>query len=174
MGSTNSIGKPGYHLKPKYDLHGMRRRRTDEKSGNVAAELPLTSMIDMFSVLVIFLLMNFSSTGEIFFVSRSVILPKALNSNPLMNAPLISIVGNTFYLDAPDGGVRNLQDTSNELPQIIAALKQLRAQMESKGAKEFQLNLQADENLPLGAVKRAMQASVAAGWPQINFATKKE
>ena len=84
--------KPGYHIRPRYDLHGLRRRRSDSHKGHVAGELPLTSMIDMFSILVIYLLMNFSATGEIFFLNKNLALPKASKVNSLETSPIISIV----------------------------------------------------------------------------------
>ena len=72
--AAKTIVMPGYHIKPKFDLPAMRHH---VKGGHGKAlpvvELPLTSMIDMFTVLVIFLLMNFSSTGEIFFIQKNML-----------------------------------------------------------------------------------------------------
>ena len=85
-------------MKPKYDLPGLRERVHHEGKKSVISELPLTSMIDMFTILVIFLLMNFSATGEIFFIQKNIKLPEALHGRPLESAPLISITssGVTF------------------------------------------------------------------------------
>lgn len=49
----------------------------------LAADLLLTALIDAFSILVIFLLMNFSSTGEILFLSKNMELPKSSQSEIL-------------------------------------------------------------------------------------------
>src|ERR1700733_16253981 len=96
-----TIVKPGYHLKPKYDLRGLREHVKGEGSHkDTTFELPLTSMIDMFTILVIFLLMNFSATGEIFFIQKNVKLPEASHAKPLESAPLISVTAQGVTLEA--------------------------------------------------------------------------
>src|SRR5262249_289577 len=96
-----TIEKPGYHIKPKYNLRGLREDgKGDGKGHGTTFDLPLTSMIDMFTILVIFLLMNFSATGEIFFIQKNVKLPEATHSKPLETAPLISISSRGVELQA--------------------------------------------------------------------------
>lgn len=171
---ANKIIKPGYHIRPQYDLHGLRQRRTDDHKGALHAELPLTAMIDMFSILVIYLLMNFSATGDPFFMSKpGVVLPTSGTSHELVSAPLLSYVGGSFHLDAltPSGGQLKLQDSSSNQHEIIQALKQLQSEIMAKDPKEFngRLNIQADENTPLLYIKRGMAAGTIAGWTSINF-----
>ena len=173
---ANKIVKPGYHIRPTHDLHGLRRRRTNDHKGHVATELPLTSMIDMFSILVIYLLMNFSATGEVFFMNKNLPLPKAMKTNALASAPLISIVNDEFILEAPheyEGG-GPLKDTA---PALDAIVNQLRTYKDRATAKNIpagnRVNLQASEETPIGLIKRAMTASVSAGWTNINFVVEK-
>ena len=175
--SGDKIVKPGYHIRPKYDLHGLRRRRTDDHRGQIAAELPLTAMIDMFSILVIYLLMNFSATGDPFFMAKpGVILPTSGQASPLTTAPLLSFSKGTFTLDAvsPDGVMVKVEDTSENLARIVESLQRLQSMLKQKDPKSFdgRINLQADENAPLLYVKRAMSAATSAGWTSINFATE--
>lgn len=172
----DKIVKPGYHIRPKYDLHGLRRRRTDDHKGHVAGELPLTSMIDMFSILVIYLLMNFSATGEIFFMNKNLPLPKASKTNPLASAPLISIIGEKFVLDSPpdyDAG-SPVEDTSLTLDAITEKLKTLKDITATRKIESGnRINVQAGEDVQIGLIKRAMTASVQAGWTNINFVVEK-
>lgn len=173
----DKIVKPGYHIRPRYDLHGLRRRRTDSHGGQIAAELPLTAMIDMFSILVIYLLMNFSATGDPFFMAKpGLVLPTSGQASPLTSAPLLSFSKGTYTLDAvsPNGVMVKVEDTSENLVRIIESLKQLQAITKQKDPKGFdgRINLQADENAPLLYVKRAMGAATSAGWTSINFATE--
>ena len=176
--TTTKLVKPGYHLRPKYDLHGLRHRRTGGGKGHIAGELPLTSMIDMFSILVIYLLMNFSATGEMFFVNKNLTLPKGASTHPLENGPLLSVVGDHFVLDAPPAikaGVKGLEDSSMGLDTIVGTLKEIKATMEaSKMEGSQRINIQADEEAPIGAVKRAMTAAVNGGWTDINFVVDKK
>ncbi|CAN5536306.1 hypothetical protein BH10BDE1_BH10BDE1_18330 [soil metagenome] len=172
--NTDKLIKPGYHLRPKYDLHGFRRRRTDGGGGHLAGELPLTAMIDMFSILVIYLLMNFSATGDPFFMAKpGVVLPRSGEASTMPTAPLLSFSRGTYFLDAikPDGKMLKVEDATQNLSKVIEALQQLQAQIKAKDPKSFdaKLNLQADENTPLLYVKRAMSAGVTAGWTSIGF-----
>jgi biopolymer transport protein ExbD len=180
VGSTgsNKIVKPGYHIRPKYDLHGLRRRRNSDHRGHIAGELPLTSMIDMFSILVIYLLMNFSATGDIFFMNKNLPLPKATSINPLVSAPLVSIIGDNFVLEAPPGyedSGGKVEDTSPALDRIMNQLKAYKEISVSKNLDSGnRINLQAGEDTELGLIKRAMTASVSAGWTNINFVVDKK
>lgn len=171
---ADKIIKPGYHLRPKYDLHGFRRRRTSGGGSALAGELPLTAMIDMFSILVIYLLMNFSATGDPFFMAKpGVVLPRSGEANSMPNAPLLSFSRGTYYLDAigPDGKMVKVEDSSPNLARITASLQELQNRIKQKDPKSFdaKLNLQADENTPLLYIKRAMGAGTAAGWTSIGF-----
>lgn len=174
----NTLIKPGYHLRPKYDLHGLRERRTNEQKNHIATELPLTSMIDMFSILVIYLLMNFSATGDIFFINKQLALPKASSTNPLKTGPLISLVGEGFVLNLPkeyerEGG-GEIGDSDLNLPNITATLTQLKAANQGNPDLENRVNIQAGEETPIGDVKKAMAASMRAGWTNINFVVEKK
>lgn len=176
--TSTKIVKPGYHLKPQYDLHGLRHRRTGAGHGAVAGELPLTSLIDMFAVLVIYLLMNFSATGDIFFLNKGMPLPKAATVSPLQAGPLLSIVDTKFVLDAPpdiDPTIKNLEDSSMNLDLVVSALKQLRSKIDTvKYPGSDRINIQAGEDAELGLIKRAMAASVSSGWTNINFVVEKQ
>ena len=66
---------------------------------NLYAELLLTALIDAFSILVIFLLMNFSSTGEILFINKGVELPKATAIDMLERNTVVRFDQNKFYIE---------------------------------------------------------------------------
>ncbi len=176
-GNAEKLIKPGYHLRPKYDLHGLRRRRADSDRGQLAGELPLTAMIDMFSILVIYLLMNFSATGDAFFMAKpGIVLPSSSRAKIMASAPLLSFNKGTFSLDAvgPDGKVIRVEDSTGNLNLVTEALQRLQIAIKRKGPAAFdgKLNLQADENAPLLYIKRAMGAGTSAGWTSINFVVR--
>ena len=176
-GFKRIINVPGYHIHPKYDLHVVRMRRNGDFHDDEVAELPLTSMVDMFSILVIFLLMNFSSTGEVFFIQKDVKLPQAQHGHPIEALPLISISTNKVTIDAEkvgDGPV-SAEESSVEMPQLRSTLQRIRIFEEAlrpgqpfKGA----VNVQADENVPIFHIKRVMNVLITEGWTGINFAVR--
>ena len=177
MGKTKTVGKPGYHLKPKYDLHALRKRRRSGGGVHGAPDLPLVSLIDMFTILVIFLLMNFSATGEIFFIQKNVKLPEAKHSKPIKSAPLISISADGVTLETEKVGENpiTVQESDVELPRLAEALRQLKAQqMLERPDTVFkgEVNIQADESTALVYIKRVMQTCIKEGWTGINFAVR--
>ena len=176
----NVIGKPGYHVEPKYDLHFLRKKRHYEGKKSAVPELPLVSLIDMFTILVIFLLMNFSAEGQSFFVPKGVKLPLAVNGKPLQSAPLLSLNAREALLETEKlpgrPGMNVSDDVNGELTNIVNALNELKKQMstELKAGETFkgQINIQADENLDLDLVKKAMKLCVLNGWGAISFAVR--
>lgn len=183
MGSAiqrrKTIIKPGWHITSKFDLVYLRRQRTGHKKSNTNVELPLVSLIDMFSILVIYLLMNFSATGEIFFLQKELTLPLALKANPLESAPLISITERDVTLETEIVGSNPVVVTQDDeqMPRLAAALRQLkRVEEATKPNEKFsgRINIQADESTPLIYIKRVMRTCIMEGWTGINFAVRKE
>ena len=176
----NVIGKPGYHLEPKYDLHFLRKKRSYHGKKSAVPELPLVSLIDMFTILVIFLLMNFSADGQSYFVPKGVKLPLATNGTPLKSAPLLSLNATQVILETEKlpsmDGININEDINGDMPNVLTALNQLKNQMSAnlKDGEKFkgQINIQADENLNLDLVKKVMKMCVQNGWGAINFAVR--
>ena len=64
-----------------------------------SATLMLTSLIDAFSILVVYLLMFFSSTGEMTYVSSDIDLPKASVIDRLDRYSIISIKKEGYFVE---------------------------------------------------------------------------
>jgi len=175
---TRLITTPGYHIRPKYDLHALRERLDKSKQKKPSFDLSLTAMIDMFSTLVVFLLLNFSSTGEAFFVSKNVKIPEAKHARPLESLPVISISKDGVSLDAQKVGDNPVSFTTSDwdMPGLSAALKNLRSlqiQFEKAGLEtKVQINVQADQNVEVLHVKRVMNTLISEGFTGINFAVR--
>ena len=178
-GSFSRILKPpGYHIVPKHDLHGLRHRLNGHSKKVQHFDLNLTAMVDMFSMLVMFLLMNFSSTGEVFFISKNVKMPDAAHGRQLESLPLLSVTSSSVFFDAPATSGRpsvQIEESGEELPQLKLRLQQLRIMEQTlKPDKAFkgQINIQADEKVPLSQIKKVMNVLISEGWTGINFAVQ--
>ena len=171
MKKKKYIASPGYHLQANYDLTKLRQRKERMKKRSVDFGLSLTAMIDMFSTLVIFLLLNFSSTGEAFFINKQVTLPTATHVHPLESGPLISITDKTITLDSQEVGIKGLQVNQN-LPLLSDALKKIKSLRSYKNSSQnkLQINLQADENTDVEKIKKVMTLVAQEGFSGINFA----
>src|SRR5450631_3299696 len=106
-----------------------RHKRTVVSSRRSAVTgLSLTSMVDMFTILVVFLLMNFSSTGEIIYIPKDVKLPKATETKELKPAHVVSITTDSVILERET--VANLAEVKamGKADWLIPKLKEKLAQ----------------------------------------------
>jgi biopolymer transport protein ExbD len=93
--SIQAIDRPGLmkppapRLRKFIPLKFVTKHGAGKKSGY--AELNLTSMVDMLTILVVFLLQTFSASGELLTVSKNIQLPEAVNFKDLEQAPIIAI-----------------------------------------------------------------------------------
>ncbi len=171
------IKTPDNHIRPKWDLHGFRERQTHKGGKSQVMDLNLTPFIDLFSVLVLFLIMNYSATGEVFFISKNLKLPASEHSHPLDSKPLITITNEAVLFDAQEVGANTVhieeQDQQN-MPRLRQALQQARIfQQNLRPNQEFkgEVNIQADESISIVYIKRVMNTLITEGWAGINFAT---
>jgi biopolymer transport protein ExbD len=132
-----------------------------KRPGN--SELLLTALIDAFSILVIFLLMSFSSTGEILYIGKDTELPKAAQVDTLERNPVVKFENGLMYLE-------DKEVTSDSLiPQLLELRKHfadLRPDEEYPGI----LTVQADRRTKYEALNQVVLAASAAGFGDIRFA----
>lgn len=173
-----TVSIPGYHIKPKYDLKHLRKRLNSSEQRDFDVVLPLTSMIDMFSMLVIFLLLNFSATGEAYFINKEIKLPNAQFGQDMESRPLISITEKSVSLDADFVGqnpeVVDINDL--EMPMLVRSLRQLKQRIENQEAAGIKskkgVNLQADIGIDVIYIKRVMNVLISEGFSNINFVVR--
>ncbi len=121
--------------------------------------------------------MNFSATGEVFFIQKNLTLPEAKHAHELESAPLITVTASAVTLETENVGdnPKELTESDQNLPRLSAALRELKQlDMATKPGQPFkgQINIQADESTPLVYIKRVMQTCILEGWTAINFAVR--
>ena len=129
----------------------------------LAADLLLTGLIDAFSILVIFLLMSFSSTGDILYINKSTELPKASRTEPLQRNPVVKIEEGKMYLE----------DKPVDNESLVGALLALRKQFtETHPNEEYPgtVTVQADRRVPYSVLNAAVLAASHAGFSDVHFA----
>src|SRR3954469_18570831 len=82
------IHAPHAHLYKSVSLEVAAAKLSHAGRKSLYAPLNLVAYIDMMTMLVIFLLMSFSATGEILFVQKNIVLPEAQNWTDLEPAPV--------------------------------------------------------------------------------------
>ena len=139
------------------------RPTTERHHREVHAELLLTALIDAFSILVIFLLMSFSSSGDILFPAKGTELPQAALGEQLDRQPVVKVENGKTYLEekeVPEG-------------QLVSALVNLRKKFsETRPGEEFPgiVTILADRRLKYEVLNSIVLASSQAGFSDIKFA----
>lgn len=168
---------------PSKRINPSIKRRSGARK-TVYASLFLTSMVDMFALLVIFLLQSFSSTGEIIVLPSGLQLPKAQNTGTLELAPSITIgLEEIMFEGEVIAKTSELEKNGDDwaLPALQNKLKEYKASLDAKaivqrdldeGAEEDRqkINISADRRLTFAIVKKVIYNAGFEGFPDFRFA----
>jgi biopolymer transport protein ExbD len=142
------------------------------------AELNVVPMVDMMTMLVIFLLNQFSSTGEVLYMQKDIKLPDAQHGQMIELAPVVAVSAEQIVVTGQKvADVPDLEKDSGYLniPALEERLRDEKKRWEfihqSDGAKfDGVVNVQADTKVPFRIVKRVMYSCGVAGYFNLNFA----
>src|SRR5574341_94568 len=145
------------------------------------AELNVVPMVDMMTMLVIFLLQQFSATGEVLFMQKDIKLPDAQHGQMIEMAPVVAISAQQVVVTGQKvADVADLDRDSGYLniPQLEERLRDERKrwdfihQNDPDRDKNWKgdVNIQADVKVPFRLVKRVMFSAAQAGYFNVNFA----
>jgi biopolymer transport protein ExbD len=152
---------------------------------NVNAYLNLTAMVDMMTMLVVFLLSTFSATGELLMSQKGIELPTALNDKELSRAPIISITRDAiaFKGEAVGDPKAIVEDESPEwkIVELYDRLQLEKFNFEKQDIDEEKKKLlrglvilQADRNVDAKVLNRVMKTAYAADYTEVMFATTRK
>jgi biopolymer transport protein ExbD len=174
---------PGYHLKSPKDLPELRRRLKGSGSKrHLESELVLTSMIDMFSVVILFLIQSFSATGEIMAINPGISLPQAYYAKELERNPIVTVTADKVTVEGLKVGdnsaiFEKIEDSDWDLPNLKAKLdeyKQNLDQLIPGLATSGKVIIQADKGLEFVYLKRVIYALTKMGFPEMHLAVRGE
>jgi biopolymer transport protein ExbD len=143
------------------------------------ADLNVVPMVDMMTMLVIFLLQQFSSTGEVLYMQKDIKLPDAHHGQVIEVAPVVTISANEItVIGKKVADVADLErDGYLNIPGIEESLRDEKKRWEflhqNDPNKRWEgiVNVQADRGVKFRIVKRVMHSCGVAGYFNLNFAT---
>lgn len=161
---------------------------------SAVAMLSLTAMVDMFTVVAVFLLQNYKTTGEVIQLDEAVALPKAHAVKELRPATVVIVSKDKITMDKID--VASFQQVKEQQDWHIDALTQKLQEkfkeMDDKAhsgiagavkdavdqpgsptndpANDHRVTVQADKSIDFLTVKKVMMTLTDAGASEINFA----
>lgn len=172
-----------------------RHNRLSKTSRKVVAQLSLTAMVDMFTVLVVFLLMNYRTTETVLYIPKEVELPTASETKELKPAHVVTVSPREILIDqevvASFREVRSQKDwmVINLRNRLVEMFRQDELEHESKlavrlreatltDAKDIErekaalrkITIQADRDIDFLTIKKIMYTVTEAGAKEINFA----
>lgn len=171
------IVQPGKRVGARLEKSRIFGKGAHGKKGTFA-DLLITPLVDMFVIIVIFLLQNFSATGEILFMSKDITLPEANNGREIDRAPVVQISNESVMLEGEQIAlVADLgRDEYWNIPMLEEKLRDLKKRYEMihqgdpASAFKGDINIQGDKAVQFKTVKRVMYSCNQAGYLNINFA----
>lgn len=169
------------HQPQKKLLHGIplkfvRERVSGHGRKNVDHQIPLIPFIDFLIVLVIFLLMSFSASGELVAQQPTITMPDATTTAQLEIAPIIAIDDRVITLDGNRVADTQTQGQTAQVDRIEPLIQGLEAEKrkwETIHASEpfaGQVIVQADRNIDFRVMKKVMFSAALAGYGNVSFA----
>ena len=156
--------------------HGGRR------STNV--DLNVVPMVDMMMMLVIFLLQQFSATGEVLYMTKDIKLPDARHGQMIEVAPVIAISVSQVVVSGLKAAdvVDVVRDPSQIIAPVVEKLRDEKKRYDFIHQKDRdreknwkgEVNVQADVKVPFSVVRRVRASAAEAGYGNVNFAALEE
>ena len=131
---------------------------------SIDAGVVLTSLVDAFSILVIYLLVNFSTSGEILYLDKGVELPSATQAEQLERSAIVKILKDEFYLE-------DKKILAGQLTKELVDLRKKYVEMATgEDKKDFSLTVQTDRRVPYKLINKVVLAGSHAGFHEVRFA----
>ncbi len=161
--------------KPEVAETEFRPLKIKRRNRSIDVGLKLTSMIDMFTILLVFLLKNYSAEGHILSVAPDLRLPESTAQKFPQVTSIIAISQEWILLDGkrvvPVAQV--LDKNTLMIPELLNELNRLKGMSEKMGeinkAMGFtgNISLQGDKELPYQIIKKVMFTCGQMGYNDI-------
>lgn len=150
------------------DYNAQRKASIKDKERRIRnVSLSLTSMVDMFAILVIFLLTSSSTVNSWMEVGHKIELPKAHTSDAPPKAINIQISPESIFAD--DKALVNLNGITRGTDAAIPALKNW---LLGQKKKDGYINVVGDRRVPFGVIKRVISTCQESGYGNVNLAVQ--
>ena len=174
-----AIVQPGKRPSPRLARSRVLGAKVSGGRRGTNAELNVVPMVDMMTMLVIFLLQQFSATGEVLYMQKDIRLPDARHGQLIEQAPTVAISAEQVVVTGQK--VADVADLDRDagylnIPALEERLREDRKRWDfihqSDPGRKWDgiVNIQADQKVPFRIVKRVMYSCGVAGYFNLNFA----
>lgn len=157
----------------------MRKRFKLKTNRNGTFTLNITSMCDMFTLLLVFLLQSYSTAEVTLDVEKDLRLPTSSSMTDLTQSVKLSLSKTTLKYDNKDlATLTNMKFNDSDIdPNDTNFIKPLFAELDKLAkapdapqfVKDGKLLFQADRDLPYAMLRKVMYTASMAGFPQLKL-----
>jgi biopolymer transport protein ExbD len=174
-----AIVQPGKRPATRFERSKVLGGKMSRGRRSTNAELNVVPMVDMMTMLVIFLLQQFSATGEVLYMQKDIRLPDASHGQLIEPAPTVAVSSDAVVVTGQK--VADVADLDRDagyldIPALEERLREEKKRWEfihqADPARKWDglVNIQADQKVPFRIVKRIMYSCGVAGYFNLNFA----
>ena len=154
-----------------------RMSRSKRKGGSTG--MMLTSLMDIFTVLVLYLIVN-QGTGVTLDAPKSVKIPESVVETSPRNSVVMAVSNTDVYIQGEliikvADVLESKQDYIEPVRQEMLRIKELAAERGDKGISESgEVTILADRGVPFKILKKLMSTSSSAGFDKISLAVNQK
>ena len=153
-------------IKCPLSAQGQMRPNNKARKKTLLMTLALTSLVDAFSILVIYLLVHTTASTQTLNVDKQIRLPMASETEALeTNVTIVKIVDGKYFLDDKPIRLNQLANRLSNLESIKTA---------NSSGERPKIIIQADKEVSFASLNPILLASSEVGFVQIKFAVLSE
>jgi biopolymer transport protein ExbD len=156
-------------------MKNLRRIKRMERNRKKIGGLNLTSLMDVFTILVFFLLAN-SSSSEVLTTPKQLILPDSVVETKPRETVVIMVSPDAVLVqgEMAIGTLDLLESTNNSVPEITERLDHLERNIIGISTNSIveskEITILADKTIPFRVLKKIMSTCTASGYGRISLA----
>lgn len=159
----------------KQSMRAKRMQRHHRKN-SAKSKLSLVSLMDIFTILVFFLMLN-ASDVQVLQTNDSVTLPKSFADTPAQETLLVLVTKNQVLLQGnlianTEALMSQEQDTIDHLVKELNYQTGRRQNLSDEDKSGFSITIMGDSSIPYKLLKRIMQSCAQAGYTNIALAVE--
>ena len=156
-----------------------RRIKREQKWQISHTPVMLTPLVDMFVILLIFLLMSYSTGGQLMYMAKNILMPESISREQLEPSVEIAVATDRIYVDG-QVIMEDLTALHKEkkllIPELYASLKEKSLKLKKMEEKvplfrySGKVTIQADRVIPYFLLKKILYTADRADFTNISLA----
>ncbi|MDY6827915.1 MAG: biopolymer transporter ExbD [Pseudomonadota bacterium] len=155
-------------------LHSTRALRMDRhhRRRKTGGGLNLVALMDIFTILVFFLLVNSSDVQEVP-GTRAVQLPESMTPTLVRDTITVMVTSEHILVQGdPVLSVQAAQETKGEVLPLLRTALEARLSARAATAKAHEITVLGDRSLSYSVLKKVMASASAAGFSELSLAVR--